>query len=147
MKRGAHSHLTPGCVTLAELLPSLLPGFPSTQMPVSAFRRAQGLGISHKHTRFSFRRTPQVDGSLISTPLGQTPECQRPLRLGWGGVGKWGGGSERGGLLTVPEFTYFFFFIFFFGFITYRGKLSQGRFRAPTSPGCDLGTSPAGYRV
>lgn len=52
-----------------------------------------------------------------------------------------------GGLLTVPEFTYFFFFIFFFGFITCGGKLSQGRFRAPTSPGCDLGTSPAGYRV
>lgn len=140
MKRGAHSHLTPGCVTLAESLPSLRPGLLSTQMPVSASRRAQGLGISHKHTRFSFRRDPQADGSLISTPLGQTPECQHPLRLGWGG-------SERGGLLTVPEFTYFFFFIFFFGFITYRGKLSQGRFRAPTSPGCDLGTSPAGYRV
>lgn len=58
----------------------------------------------------------------------------------------------RAGLLTVPELTYFFFFIFFLGFITYREKQLlfesiQGRFGAPTSPGCGLGTGLAGYGV
>lgn len=51
----------------------------------------------------------------------------------------------------MPEFTYFFFFIFFFGFITCREKQllfesRRGRFRAPSRPGCGLGSSPAGYR-
>lgn len=54
----------------------------------------------------------------------------------------------EGWLLTVPEFTYFFFFIFFFGLITWRNRPAMDSQRSGAGPegshrpGCGPGPSP-----
>lgn len=76
---------------------------------------------------------PPRSGSHTEGPPNTGPPDTRPARAsGW--------------LLTVPEFTYFFFFIFFFGFTTYRKnqlpdkKVSKQAGWTPgasTAAGCD----------
>lgn len=154
MKGGAHSRLTPDCVTLTESLPSLQPPFLSTADASIGLSRRPLPGDSPQACQLLFlflpAEIPQADGThspgsdlctAAQLRAMSTPPTNTHTVMG-----------GRAGLLTVPELTYFFFFIFFLGFITYREKQLlfesiQGRFGAPTSPGCGLGTSLAGYGV
>lgn len=140
--------MTLSCVTLAESLPSPKPQLLSVTADASAAsHKVQFLGIPHfTHTPAfpSFRDSPRL--MAVCYPLtwagggggvGVGTPALQPWLLAQGNAPP----LRQGALLTVPEFTYFFFFIFFFGFITCREKQllfesSQGRFRAPSRPGC-----------